>query len=87
MDEAAGSLMADDRMKPDGPMPFDGHRMIYAGSGAAFTTGEGGKFGYADGLVASVPGTSARAVSAMRSRPLGFSRKEERWREPAGSAP
>jgi uncharacterized protein YbaA (DUF1428 family) len=54
-DAAAGKLMADDRMKPDGPMPFDGQRMIYAGFGATFGTGEGGRFGYVDGMVASVP--------------------------------
>ena len=36
-------------------MPFDGQRMIYAGFETTFDTGEGGKFGYVDGMVASVP--------------------------------
>src|SRR4051812_42995396 len=30
-DAAAGKLMADERMKPDGALPFDGQRLIYAG--------------------------------------------------------
>jgi uncharacterized protein YbaA (DUF1428 family) len=47
--------MADDRMKPNGPMPFDGQRLIYAGFEAIFDTRGGGKFGYVDGMVASVP--------------------------------
>jgi uncharacterized protein YbaA (DUF1428 family) len=54
-DAAAAKIMADDRMKPDGPMPFEGQRMIYAGFEAVFDTGEAGKFGYVDGMVASVP--------------------------------
>jgi uncharacterized protein YbaA (DUF1428 family) len=54
-DAAAEKIMADERMKPDGPMPFDGQRLIYAGFEANFDTGGGGKFGYVDGLVASVP--------------------------------
>jgi uncharacterized protein YbaA (DUF1428 family) len=54
-DAAAPKIMADDRMKPDGQMPFDGQRMIYAGFETVFDTGENGKFGYIDGMVASVP--------------------------------
>jgi uncharacterized protein YbaA (DUF1428 family) len=54
-DAAAGKMMADDRMKPDGPMPFDGQRLIYAGFEAVFATTEGGRFGYVDAMVASVP--------------------------------
>ena len=54
-DTAAGKLMADDRMKPDGPMPFDGQRSIYAGFETTFDTGGDGQFGYVDGMVASVP--------------------------------
>jgi uncharacterized protein YbaA (DUF1428 family) len=54
-DAAAGKIMADDRMKPDGPMPFDGQRLIYAGFEVSFDTGGGGKCGYVDGLVASAP--------------------------------
>ena len=54
-DAAAAKMMADERMKPSSPLPFDGQRMIYAGFEATFDTGEGGKFGYVDGMVASVP--------------------------------
>jgi uncharacterized protein YbaA (DUF1428 family) len=54
-DAAAGKIMADDRVKPDGAMPFDGQRLIYAGFEANFDTGDRGKFGYVDGMVASVP--------------------------------
>ena len=52
---ATGKIMADERMKPDGPMPFDGQRLIYAGFQAASDTGGGGRFGYLDAVVASVP--------------------------------
>jgi len=54
-DAAAGKIMIDDRMKPHGPMPFDGQRLIYAGFEANFDSGDGGQFGYVDGMVASVP--------------------------------
>ena len=54
-DAAAGKIMADDRMKPDRPMPFDGQRMIYAGFETSCDTGDSGRFGYVDGMVASVP--------------------------------
>src|SRR5436309_2807830 len=46
--------MADDRLKPDGPIPFDGERMIYAGFEANFDIGNGGTFGYVDDMVTSV---------------------------------
>ena len=52
---ATEALMADDRMKPDGPMPFDGKRVIYAGFAVEFDTGDGGRLGYVDAMVASVP--------------------------------
>ena len=35
-DAAAAKMMADERMKHSGPMPFDGQRMIYAGFEATF---------------------------------------------------
>ena len=54
-DAAAEKIMADDRMQPDGPMPFDGQRLIYAGFEANFDTGGNSTFGYVDGMVASVP--------------------------------
>jgi uncharacterized protein YbaA (DUF1428 family) len=54
-DAAAGKIMEDDRMRPEGPLPFDGQRMIYGGFEAVFDTGGDARFGYVDGLVASVP--------------------------------
>jgi uncharacterized protein YbaA (DUF1428 family) len=54
-DAAAPKVMADERMKPGGPMPFDARRMIYAGFDVRFDTGDRGAFGYVDGVVASVP--------------------------------
>ena len=54
-DAAVEKIMADERMKPDGAMPFDGQRLIYGGFEAIFDTGDGGRFGYVDGVVASVP--------------------------------
>jgi uncharacterized protein YbaA (DUF1428 family) len=51
----AAKIMEDERMKPDGELPFDGKRLIYAGFETVFDTGDGGKFGYVDGMVASVP--------------------------------
>jgi len=54
-DAAQTKIMADERLKSLGPMPFDGKRMIYAGFETIFDTGDGGKFGYVDGMVASVP--------------------------------
>jgi uncharacterized protein YbaA (DUF1428 family) len=53
-DAAMKKMTADDRMKND-PMPFDGRRLIYGAFEACFDTGGGGKFGYLDGMVASVP--------------------------------
>jgi uncharacterized protein YbaA (DUF1428 family) len=64
-DAAAAKMMADDQMKPDGPMPFDGQRMIYAGFDAAFDNGDGGKFGYVDGMVASVPDSNRQGFVAQ----------------------
>jgi uncharacterized protein YbaA (DUF1428 family) len=54
-DAAAEKIMADDRMKPDGSMPFDLQRMIYAGFETSCDTGDRGRFGYVDAVVASVP--------------------------------
>jgi uncharacterized protein YbaA (DUF1428 family) len=55
-DAAAEKMMADDRMKPDGEMPFDMKRMIYAGFEAVFDSGDGGAFGYVDAVVGPAPG-------------------------------
>jgi uncharacterized protein YbaA (DUF1428 family) len=54
-DAAMKKLMADDRMKPDGTMPFDGRRLIYGAFETCFDIGGVGRFGYLDGVVASVP--------------------------------
>src|ERR1700749_483419 len=51
-DPAAGKIMADERAKPDNPLPFDGQRMIFGGFEMSFDTGEAGKFGYVDAVVA-----------------------------------
>jgi uncharacterized protein YbaA (DUF1428 family) len=57
-DAAMKKMMADDRMKRDSPMPFDGRRMIYAAFETTLDTGGSGGFGYVDGMVASVPNGS-----------------------------
>lgn len=54
-DAATAKIMVDDRMKPGGALPFDGKRLIYGGFDVSFDTGGGGRFGYVDGMVASVP--------------------------------
>jgi uncharacterized protein YbaA (DUF1428 family) len=54
-DAAMKKLMADDRMKPDGSMPFDGRRLIYGAFETCLDTGGVSRFGYLDGMVASVP--------------------------------
>ena len=54
-DAAMKKLVADDRMKPDGAMPFDGKRLIYGAFETSLDTGGGGRFGYLDGVIASVP--------------------------------
>lgn len=51
-DNAAEKLMADERMQPDGAMPFNPQRMIYGGYEALYDGGDGGSFGYVDGVVA-----------------------------------
>ena len=53
-DAAHQKMMADERMKPDEPMPFEGDRMIYAGFDTVFDSGDSGTLGYIDGMVASV---------------------------------
>lgn len=53
-DAAAEKMMNDDRMKPEGEVPFDMRRMIYGGFDPASDSGDGGVFGYIDGMVAPV---------------------------------
>jgi uncharacterized protein YbaA (DUF1428 family) len=65
---AAETMMADDRLKPDGALPFDGARMIYAGFEAIVGTPDGRPFGYVDAVVASVPGSERSALVAHAER-------------------
>lgn len=71
-DKATESIMNDKRMEPDGPIPFDMQRMIYAGYDVDYDSGGERPFGYVDGIVASVPDgergafiDSARAIGAI----------------------
>jgi uncharacterized protein YbaA (DUF1428 family) len=82
---AKAKMMADDRTKPSEPLPFDGKRLIYGGFEAAFDTGDGGRFGYVDAMVASVPDGNrqgfvehAEAVSAL-FRERGALRVVDGW--------
>ena len=47
--------MADERMKPDGELPFCGERLVYARFDVSIDTGGCGRFGYVNGMIASVP--------------------------------
>jgi uncharacterized protein YbaA (DUF1428 family) len=67
-DAASGKIMADDRMRPDGAMPFDGQRLIYAGFEVTFDTGGSGPFGYVDGMVASVPNGKRQDFAAHAAK-------------------
>jgi uncharacterized protein YbaA (DUF1428 family) len=67
-DAAAEKIRTDERMKPTGPMPFDGQRMIYAGFEANFDTGDGCRFGYVDGVIASVPDGNRQAFIDYATR-------------------
>jgi len=74
-DAAAAKMMADERMKPKGPLPFDGQRMIYAGFETAFDTGGNTRFGYVDGLVASVPDGGRQGFVDHAARIAGLFRE------------
>lgn len=54
-DEAMKKMMATEGNDPGSEMPFDRQRLIYGAFEACFDTGGGGRFGYLDGMVASVP--------------------------------
>ncbi len=56
-DGAAEKLMADERMQPDGDLPFDAQRMIYAGFEAVHDSGANGGFGYVDAVVGPAAGS------------------------------
>ena len=60
-DAAAEKLMSDERMMPDGDMPFDPKRMIYAGFEPVFEGGAGGAFGFVDGVVGPAPAAGREA--------------------------
>lgn len=92
-DAAAGKIMADDRLRPNSLLPFDGKRMIYAGFEADFDTGDRGRFGYIDAVVASVSDGNRRgflehaAKSAELFREKGALRLVDGWgaNVPAGT--
>jgi len=82
---AHDKMMNDERMVPDGPLPFEGDRMIYAGFDMVHDSGDGGTFGYVDGMVASVTADRrdafaehARAMAAL-FREKGASRLVDGW--------
>ncbi len=64
-DGAADKIMADERMQMNDTMPFNAQRMIYGGYESAFDSGDGGGFGYVDGVVA--PATGDKATLAERA--------------------
>ncbi len=84
-DKATEAIMHDKRMEPDGPMPFDTRRMIYAGFDTDFDDGGKEAFAYVDGIVASVPdgkraafADNAAAVGAI-FRERGATRVVDGW--------
>lgn len=54
-DAAAQQMMSDERMQPPADMPFDASRMIFGNFDVASDSGDGGRFGWIDGMVAPVP--------------------------------
>jgi len=74
-DAAAAKMMSDMRTKPNGPLPFDGQRMIYGGFEAVFASGESSTFGYLDGMVASVPVGNRQRFIDHASMTAGFFRE------------
>ena len=84
-DAATPKFMADERLKPAAPMPFDARRMIYAAFEVAFDSGGSGRFGYVDGVVASVPDGNRRgfddhaAITAGLFRDHGALRVVNGW--------
>lgn len=53
-DAATTGLQDDPDMKPPGDPPFDPRRIIWAGYEIVHDSGDGGAFGYIDGMVAAV---------------------------------
>lgn len=54
-DAAHDKIFNDPRMKMPETMPFDPKRMIFAGFDVVYDSGDGGAFGFVDGMVAAVP--------------------------------
>lgn len=67
-DAASEKIMADERMKPEGELPFDAQRMIYAGFEAVHDSGANGSFGFVDAVVGS--SSSDRATFAENAAKL-----------------
>lgn len=74
-DAAAEKLMADERMQPDGELPFNPQRMIYGGYEPAYEGGDGGKFGFVDGIVAPTASDKAAFVDHARTISAYFLKK------------
>jgi uncharacterized protein YbaA (DUF1428 family) len=65
-DAANQKIATDPRMQKAGEtMPFDGKRMIWAGFATLVDSGSGGKAGYVDGVVASVPAGKQEAYRSF----------------------
>lgn len=61
-DAARDKMMQDERMAtPPADMPFDGKRMIFANYEVVSDSGDGGAFGWIDGMVAAVPTAKRQA--------------------------
>ncbi len=82
-DAAMAKMQGDERMQ--GPMPFDGKRMIYGGFAPIVDERQGRTPGYIDGFVAPVTGANRDAYLAMaqtaakRFIELGALRSSENW--------
>ena len=68
-DAAAERMMADERMKPEGDMPFNPQRMIYAGFEPVFERGDStAAAGYVDGVVGPAPGDGRQVFTDHSKR-------------------
>lgn len=64
-DAAAEKIMNDERMKPDGELPFNAQRMIYAGFEPVFEQADSdAPAGYVDGVVGPAPGDGRDTFAA-----------------------
>lgn len=62
-DEASPKIMADERMRMPGDVPFNPQRMIHGGYDAVVDQGDGGRAGYVDGVVGPAPGDGRAAFT------------------------